>query len=57
MAVLNQRFLRYVTGMIDGAKGTPDEAWRHDLFVQLMAPDLSNTPGYAFGLSGRETAA
>jgi len=57
MAVLDRRFLRYLTAMFDSADATPNDAWRHDPFIGLLEPELADCGGSSFRLSGSEAAA
>ena len=56
MAVLQQRFLGYLKAMLEGAGEVPDDTWRHDPVLALIAPDLAEATGGGFRLSGREAA-
>ena len=57
MATLHGRFLGYLKAMLEGAGETPDETWRHDSMLGLIAPDLAGAAAGGFRLSGREAAA
>lgn len=56
MAILQRRFLSYLKAILKGAGDAPDQAWRHDPVLGVIAPDLAEATAGGFRLSGREAA-